>query len=139
MPAVSSSAGLVVVELVAGPEVMVTVPGLVLELPESPQPMTTTKTDETIETRSITVLAPKGCILERLGGRRHQRPGRPSPHRRRRSLRPPRPAARSLAPDLLPLGEPSLYLGILPRSTDGIDYWNLDGAQPPALVVEQQG
>ena len=45
----------------------------------------------------------------------------------------------SLPPDLLPLGDPSLHLGILPLSMDGIDYWNLDGAQPPELVVEQQG
>jgi hypothetical protein len=44
----------------------------------------------------------------------------------------------SLPPDLLPLGEPSLYLGILAQSTDGVDYWNLAGAQPPELVVEQQ-
>jgi hypothetical protein len=45
----------------------------------------------------------------------------------------------SLPPDLLPLGEPSLYLGILAQSTDGVDYWNLAGAQPPELVIEQQG
>lgn len=43
-----------------------------------------------------------------------------------------------LPPDVLLLGEPSLYLGILPLSTDGVDYWNLDGAQPPELIVEQQ-
>jgi hypothetical protein len=44
-----------------------------------------------------------------------------------------------LPPNELPLDEPSLYFGIVPLSSDGIDYWNLDGAQPPELVVEQQG
>lgn len=44
----------------------------------------------------------------------------------------------SLPPDVLSLGEPSLHLGILPLSTDGIDYWNLDGLVPPELVIEQQ-
>lgn len=43
-----------------------------------------------------------------------------------------------LPPDVLSLGEPSLYLGILPLSTDGVDYWNLDGAEPPELIIEQQ-
>jgi hypothetical protein len=32
-------------------------------------------------------------------------------------------------------GEPSLFFGVLPLSTDGIDYENLDGAVPPKLVV----
>jgi hypothetical protein len=44
----------------------------------------------------------------------------------------------ALPPELLSLHESSLYLGILPLSSDGIDYWNLDGAVPPQLVVEQR-
>lgn len=31
-----------------------------------------------------------------------------------------------------------VFLGVLPLETDGIDYWNLDGATPPRLVVTAQ-
>src|SRR5690606_32983026 len=43
-----------------------------------------------------------------------------------------------LPPDLLSGGETSLYLGVLPLSTNGTDYWNLDGLAPPELIIEQQ-
>jgi hypothetical protein len=29
----------------------------------------------------------------------------------------------------------SVYLGIFPVHTDGVNYWNADGATPPRLVV----
>lgn len=45
----------------------------------------------------------------------------------------------TLPPDLFALGELSVYLGVLPISSDGVDYWNLDGVEPPQLIVEQQG
>jgi hypothetical protein len=35
----------------------------------------------------------------------------------------------------LVLSDGALCLGVLPQTTDGIDYWNLHGAVPPRLVL----
>lgn len=34
-------------------------------------------------------------------------------------------------------GPASLYLGIVPTVTNGIDYWGIDGLEPPRLLIEQ--
>ncbi|MCA9707361.1 MAG: hypothetical protein KDK70_16020 [Myxococcales bacterium] len=41
-----------------------------------------------------------------------------------------------LPPDVLADGPTSLYLGVFPLDTNGIDYWGAEGPQPPELLVE---
>ncbi len=42
-----------------------------------------------------------------------------------------------LPPDVLVPNRSTLYLGVVANSTNGIDYWAMNGLLPPELVVEQ--
>ena len=42
-----------------------------------------------------------------------------------------------LPPEVLTGGPSSVYFGVFPTVTNGVDYWGVGGMEPPVLIVEQ--